>query len=92
MKFMFEGTRELNDYVKTVLQRDQELFKLLDWYLAQNIYYRKKRVSSRIRNKLYRNRILELSKKITKLYSVSQPRPLTEEDRKRILSPLLEEE
>jgi len=27
--------------IKKVLDRNQEIFKLLDWYLAQNIYYRK---------------------------------------------------
>ena len=27
---------------KRILQRQQELFKLLDWYLAQNIYYRRR--------------------------------------------------
>jgi len=32
---------ELKVDLKKVLERHQELFKLLDWYLAQNIHYRK---------------------------------------------------
>lgn len=84
MSTMFKGTKEINKYIKIVLRRNQELFKLLDWYLAQNIHYRKQISRAGIRAKLYRNRILELNKLL-------QPRELTSEDKKRILKDFFEE-
>jgi len=41
-------TKQNKDYIpislrvdlRKVLERNQEIFKLLDWYLAQNIWYR----------------------------------------------------
>lgn len=52
IRTIFKGGKVMNDYMKIILQRNQELLKLLDWYIAQNIYYRKKFKRLRKRNEV----------------------------------------
>ena len=37
-----ENIKNMRVDIHKVFERNQELFKLLDWYLAQNIFFREK--------------------------------------------------